>query len=149
MKKFLLIILLSVVCCLLSINFSFANGWTPACDPCGFCVGGEKPTNWDNCMDCIQKEGYAWTVLGCIPSGPGGFIQIVLQTAVRVIGGITFLAFLYGGFTLLTSSGDVKKITKGKTIVMSSIIGLLFIIFSVFILKLVGYEILKIPGFGP
>jgi len=149
MKKLLLILVLIIFNFQFSIFNCFANDWTPACDPCGFCVGGEKPTNWDGCMECSQKEDYTWTVLGCIPSGPGGFIQIVLQAAVRVIGGVTFLAFLYGGFILLTSSGDVKKINKGKTIVMSSVVGLLFILFSVFILRLVGYEILRIPGFGP
>ena len=133
---------------MLHATCSFANGWTPACDLCGFCVGGEKPANWDQCVACLAQEDKDWTVLGCIPTNAGGFIQIILQTAVKVIGGIAFLAFLYGGFTLLTSGGDVTKISKGKTIVTSAVVGLLMIIFAVFILRLVGYEILKIPGFG-
>ena len=99
-------------------------------------------------MDCLQREGYTWTVLGCIPTSPGGFVQTILQTIIGVAGGIAFLAFLFGGFTLLTSKGDVEKIMAGKSMVMSSLVGLLLIIFSIFILRLIGYEILKIPGFG-
>lgn len=130
-------------------NFSFAQapGWTPACDPCGFCVGGEKPADWEKCVACLSQKGKTWTVLGCIPTNPGGFIQIIIKTTVKIIGGTTFLALLYGGFLLLTSGGEVEKINKGKTIVTSSIIGLLVVIFSVFILRLIGVEILKIPGF--
>lgn len=146
MKNFLLVILLLFGFSFLIFNFSFA--FTPACDPCGFCVGGEKPAQYDQCVACLQKKGYDWTVLGCIPTTPGGAVQTILQVAIRIIGGIAFLAFLYGGFLLLTSSGDVEKINKGKTIVASSIIGLLMVIFAVFILRVVGFEILKIPGFG-
>ena len=123
-------------------------GFTPACDPCGFCVGGDKPANWDQCSACLQSADYTWTVLGCIPSSPGGFTQTILKTAVTMIGGVAFLALLYGGFLLLTSSGDIRKINKGKTIVASAIVGLLMILFSVFILRTIGYEILRIPGFG-
>jgi len=133
---------------MLHVTISLANGWTPACDPCGFCVGGQKPTDWDQCSACLAQEGKNWTILGCIPNSPGGFIQIVLQTAVKMIGGIAFLAFLYGGFLLLTSSGEVQKITQGKTILMSAIVGLLMVVFAVFLLRLIGLEILKIPGFG-
>ena len=161
MKKFLsvlILLILTLITNYLITNYSFAQiatpttapgaGFTPACDPCGFCVGGDKPANWDQCSACLQSEGYSWTVLGCIPSSPGGFTQTILKTAVTMIGGVAFLALLYGGFLLLTSSGDVRKINKGKTIVASAIVGLLMILFSVFILRTIGYEILRIPGFG-
>ncbi|MBL7150818.1 hypothetical protein ISS86_02720 [Candidatus Microgenomates bacterium] len=148
MKKLLPIFLFFVFCFLFFVNYSFIHAFTPACDLCGFCVGGEKPANWDQCVACLAEEGKDWTVLGCIPTNAGGFIQIILQTAVKMIGGIAFLAILYGGFMLLTSGGDITKISKGKTIVTSAVVGLLMIVFSVFILRLVGYEILKIPGFG-
>lgn len=123
-------------------------GFTPTCDPCGFCVGGTKPTDWDDCVACLDQEDKTWTILGCIPTSPGGFVQTILQTVISVAGGIAFLAFLFGGFTLLTSRGDVRKIIAGKSMLISSIVGLLLIIFSIFILRLIGYEILKIPGFG-
>ncbi|MBL7159536.1 hypothetical protein ISS85_03605 [Candidatus Microgenomates bacterium] len=157
MKKLLSLILILIFLTLIT-NYSITNycfSFTPACDPCGFCVGApDPPANYDACMDCLfkpddtPKEGFTWTVLGCIPSDAGGFIQIILQTAVKMIGGVAFLALLYGGFLLLTSSGDIQKINKGKTIVGSAIVGLLMILFSVFILRTIGYEILRIPGFG-
>lgn len=99
-------------------------------------------------MDCLSQEGKTWTVLGCIPTDSGAFVQIILQTAVKMIGGVAFLALLYGGFLLLTSGGDIQKINQGKTIVTSAVVGTLLILFSVFLLRLIGLEILKIPGFG-
>lgn len=152
MKKLLLtILLLTINYSLLTIS-SFAQEptWTPACDPCGLCV--EVPTpppDYNQCIACLAQEGKTWTVIGCIPTSAGGFVQIILEVAVKMIGGIAFLALLYGGFLLLTSGGDVQKITKGKAIVASVILGVVLVIFSVFILKQVGVVILQIPGFGP
>lgn len=134
-------------------NTAFAQG---ACDLCGYCEGGQKPNDYDACMTCLYdgptatdapKEGVSWTVLGCIKTDPGSFTEQILQLVTAVIGGIMFLVFLFGGFKLLTSAGDPQQLATGKRLVTSSIIALLLIIFSLVILRFVGVEILKLPGF--
>lgn len=121
---------------------------TPTCDQCGFCQGGEKPDDWQQCMDCYNRPSHTWTVLGCIPNTASGLGQSVLSLVVAVAGGIAFLAFLYGAFLILTAKGDREQLEHGKDITVKSLAGLFIILFAVFILNFVGVEILRIPGFG-
>ena len=46
------------------------------------------------------------------------------------------------------SSGNPESMNEGKEIVSSAITGLLIILFSVFILKVLGVDIFCLPGFG-
>jgi Co/Zn/Cd efflux system component len=62
-------------------------------------------------------------------------------------GGIAFLLILFGGFQIMVSAGNPEQMNAGKEMVTSAIAGLLLIIFSVFLLRLIGYNILRIPGF--
>ena len=63
-------------------------------------------------------------------------------------GGIAFLFMLLGAFQMITSAGNPDSISAGKDRFTSAIIGLLFVIFSVLLLQIIGAGILKIPGFG-
>lgn len=63
-------------------------------------------------------------------------------------GGIAFLLSVWGGITILLAAGNPEKINEGKEIIGSAITGLLFIILSVFLLRLIGFDILQLPGFG-
>ncbi|MBI4067354.1 hypothetical protein HY407_03145 [Candidatus Gottesmanbacteria bacterium] len=142
------------------ISFALAQSPTesitgsPTCDLCGWCAGGEKPGSWEACQACIYTEdgsiepGAYWTVAGCLSTKPEMFVKSVLNVVFAVSGGLAFLAFIGGSALVLTSSGNPEKLNNGKSIVISSILGLLLIIFSVFILRFVGVDILRIPGFG-
>jgi len=91
------------------------------------------------------------TALGCVPVGKGrsteDFIVWFLQRLIGVSGGIAFLLTIFGGFKILTSAGNPKGVQAGREIITSALIGLLFIIFSLFLLELIGVKILGIPGF--
>ena len=131
----------------------------PTCDRCGWCgrydpTPKPSPYNWENCTKCLyptpnvlDQQSY-YTLAGCIKTEPGPFVQKILSIAFGVAGGLTFLSVLYGSGVILSSKGDPLNIKNGKDIITSSLIGLLLIIFSVFLLKVVGVDILKIPGFG-
>jgi hypothetical protein len=133
-----------------------AGGPVETCDLCGKC-GEQQPPDWEKCNSCltnpshIDAEGnltYTWTVIGCLPTSPGGFTQAALKVLTSIVGGISFLALLYGGGMMLTSSGRPERIEAGKSILISAIGGLLLVVFAVFILKFIGLEILSLPGFG-
>ena len=47
-----------------------------------------------------------------------------------------------------TSQGNPEKLKKAQEMLTSCIMGLMLIIFSVLILRLIGVDILKIPGFN-
>jgi hypothetical protein len=116
----------------------------PQPGPCDAVSGTEKTI----CEDCINNQKGAYTALGCIPvSSPAAFISKVLKLSIGLVGGLAFLLILYGGFQVLTSSGEPEKLNTGKEIIFSAIAGLLMIVFSLIILRIIGYDILQIPQF--
>lgn len=102
--------------------------------------------NTNNILCADNKS--ANTAIGCIPTDPQGFISKFLGFGVGIGGGIAFLLILFGGLQILTSAGNPEKMNAGRELVSAAISGLLLIIFSVFLLRLIGYNILGLPGFG-
>jgi len=76
-------------------------------------------------------------------------INNILKYSMGIGGIIAFLLIVFGGFQIILSAGNPEKIKAGKEMITSAITGLLLIIFSVFILRLIGVNILGIPGFKP
>ena len=100
------------------------------------------------CKDCIG-QGKIWTAIGCLSPDFGSFVsQQLLGFGVGIAGGIAFLYFLYGAFLFLTSQGNPEQIAHAREIIMSALLGLLLIIFSVFLLRVISVDILKLPGFS-
>ena len=110
--------------------------------------GGEKA----RCVDCLKGTGQSvgvWTGVGCVRSNIGSFIQeTLLGWGVGLAGGISMLCIMYAAFMMQTSGGEAEKIKKAQQLMTSCITGLMLIIFSVFILQLIGVRILRIPGFN-
>jgi len=51
-----------------------------------------------------------------------------------------------GAIQILTSAGNPDKVKAGKELITSALSGLLLVILSIFLLKLIGVDILHIPG---
>ena len=89
------------------------------------------------------------TAIGDIdPDNLQSFTRSLLSIAFGVAGGVAFLLMLFGALQIMTSSGDPEKMKSGSELITSALTGLLFIIFSIFLLKLIGVTVLEIPGFG-
>ena len=139
------------------------------CDMCGFCQGQvEVPTNWATCRNCLYPEAtsfpaesnktliglpqpdvnHYYTMLGCLSTNPGEFSLQITKFFFSIIGGIAFLSFLYGSVIIATSQANAERLNYGKRVVYASIAGLLFVIFSTFLIRLIAVDIFKIPAFG-
>ena len=102
---------------------------------------------------CVQ-EGHGpatsdpWinTALGCVPVRIDSFVEWLLPSLFGVAGGIAFLLMVYGFISLATSGGQPDKVKGAKETITSAITGLVVAIFSLFILRLIAIDILKIPG---
>lgn len=116
------------------------------------CNQVKDPTQKETCEECFNKKKGVWTALGCIPYGEGGNATSIVQAFIRIGlgigGGVVVLMVLAGGFILSTSQGDPKRVDEAKAMITSAIMGLVFIIFSITILRFIGVRILQIPGFG-
>ena len=96
------------------------------------------------CEKCLPNGVY--TALGCLPTSPQAFASTVLTLGLGIGGGLALLLMLYGSFLVSTSAGNPEQSQKGKAVVSGAIMGLLFIIFSVVLLKIIGIDILHLPG---
>lgn len=96
--------------------------------------------------DCGSTKIY--TAIGCIPvlekDGGKAFLTFILRWATGVGGGIAFLLILYGGFIVMTSTGNPERLKAGQELLTSAISGLILLIFSVFVLNFIGINILGI-----
>lgn len=90
------------------------------------------------------KKGIS-TALGCLPfEDPDKLAVLFLRIGLGIGGGIAFLMIIFAGFIISTSSGDPKRLNSGKELLGAAIGGLILLIFSVFILRLLGVNILGI-----
>jgi len=98
------------------------------------------------CNGKDDSEGIV-TALGCIKIQTGNdLVSTILTLAIGIGGGLALALILYGVFIVTTSAGMPDKLKAGSEIITSAIIGLLFILLSIFLFKLIGYNILGIPG---
>jgi len=109
-------------------------------------LAGIQPTECDT--PAGPKTGIQ-TALGCIPTkDTTQFVGWLLESVIKIAGGIAFLLIIFGAIKVLTSSGNPEAVKAGQEMITSALMGLIFIIFSLFLLELIGVKILKIPGFG-
>jgi len=115
------------------------------------CISQSSPTPKSSPVNplCNGDKGID-TAIGCISvlESPEAFLGDILRWAVGVGGGIAFLLIVYASFIIMTSSGNPERLKAGQELLTSAISGLVLLIFSVFILKLIGIDILKLCKFG-
>jgi hypothetical protein len=95
-------------------------------------------------------DGQIDTALGCISTSVDAtgdsFFGSIIKIAVGLGGGLALILMLYGVFIVTTSAGIPDKLKEGQEVITSAVSGLIFIILSVFLLNLIGINILGIPG---
>src|SRR3989338_8581457 len=94
------------------------------------------------------KNNVCKTALGDISTDPAGFAGKILSIAIGLAGGIALILMVIGSVRVLTSSGDQQRLAGGRDMIVAALAGLLFLIFSVLILRFIGIHILGgITGF--
>ncbi|NTU46218.1 hypothetical protein HGA88_01185 [Candidatus Roizmanbacteria bacterium] len=122
------------------------------------CTPIKNNSERNECLTCVgalggsnsaQNSGGIWTAVGCVDFQLSGFIEKnLLGMGIGFGGAVASLCIIYAAFTMQTSRANPEKIKKAQEVLTSCIIGLLLIIFSIFILRLIGYDILMLPGFS-
>lgn len=89
------------------------------------------------------------TAIGCIHTNPINFIEDLFKFLTAIGGGFAFLLMLLGAFQMVSSAGNPETLQAGRDRFQSALIGLLFVIFAVLLLKIIGVDILALPEFKP
>lgn len=119
------------------------------------CIGDCNP-NLNSGITCTPTGGGTGisTAIGCIPianatgdNGQNLLIGFILKWAIGIGGGIAFLLILAAGFQIMTSRGDPNQLKAGQELMTSAIAGLLLLVFSIIILRIIGFDILQIKIF--
>ncbi len=120
-------------------------------DPCANLSDNPAKSDdpYDQCKKCVEAaESGTWTALGCIPNEPADLVGWIITVGAGIAGGIAFLLILWGAAQIVLSSGVPEKIQAGKEIITSAVVGLVFIFCSILILRIIGVQILGIPGWS-
>ncbi len=97
------------------------------------------------CLDCAGHGKY-YSGVGCVSMNLTSFIsETLLGLGVSLGGLFALLCIIYSAFRIQTSQGNPETIKKAQETLTSCILGLILIIFAIFILRLIGVDILRIP----
>ncbi len=115
-------------------------------DPCSLLSGNDRVA----CRQCMGTEdnptNNVWTVFGCINMGSSGSIfNFFFNLLSYMVGGIAALLLIYASFLYMTSGGDSEKIKRAQTLITAIVSGILFIIFSIMIMRFVGITLFDLP----
>ena len=87
------------------------------------------------------------TDFGCFPNDPVGFTQKFYRIGLEFVAGIALLALIYGGYIVMTSRGDPRRLSIGKSYIFYAIAGLLLAIFGFVFIQTIVVDVLHVPGF--
>lgn len=133
--------------CSTVILVNSGGGGTPTPPPGGTPLPTAVPTLSPSCITSSGDDGIN-TAIGCIPvSDSTIFTAFLLRWALGIGGGVALLLMSYAGIMISTSAGDPQKLQAGKELLTAAIAGLILLLFSVFVLELIGVRIFNLPGF--
>lgn len=93
-------------------------------------------------------SGKVCTDLGEVSTqSPFEFVSNIYGMGLGLIGGIALLAIIYGGYLILSSQGEPRKIQDGKQYIFYAIVGMFMAFAGFAIYGIIGGDVLKIPGF--
>lgn len=110
---------------------------TPPCD-----ITTQTGHNGEIIQNCTAVQ----TALGKIETDPALFVKKIFSILLSISGGIALILIIVSGYHFVASQGNPEKIQGARETLTSAIVGLLFIIFSMVILEVIGVDILHIPG---
>lgn len=88
------------------------------------------------------------TAIGRVNANPSGIITVVFRLVLSISGVLAVFLIIMSGYKLTSSRGNPEQVQQAREQFTSAIIGLLFLVFSLVILQLIGTDILGLCYFG-
>lgn len=104
---------------------------------------GAGPCAKPDASGCISFP----TAIGNINTTPGEFIKGLFGILLSLAGGVALVMIIYSGYRIMMSQGNKEGLQAARDTMTAAIVGLLFLIFSMVILQIIGVDILNLPNF--
>ena len=95
-------------------------------------------TELEDCKTCVTEINGYYSAFGCIPFKVEGFVNWFVSFAIAFAGIVSMYCLVLNSLRMQLSRGDAQGIEKARQNIVSCILGILLIIFSVFILRIAG-----------
>lgn len=88
------------------------------------------------------------TAVGSIPTDPAKFIKTIFTILLSMAGGWAVYLIITAGYMLMFSQGDAEGVKEARERITSAIVGLVFMLLSLVILRVIGVDIFALPTFS-
>jgi len=99
------------------------------------------------CFACENNKG-VWTGIGCLPTDVSGLIKSLFTTFTGILGAFIFFCVVSNGLKIMASRGNPEAMKKGQEAITGCVVGFVVLALSVIFLKIVGVDILQLPGWS-
>jgi hypothetical protein len=135
-----------------SINDPSAPETQPSSTPCptGGCNIGVSCSGGSSDSQVLSRcpKGVCDTALGPLQTDLSKLLTQIFSIVLAIAGVAALGLIIASGYRLMVSQGNPEQVKGAREQLTAAIIGLLFIVFSLVILQVIGANILKIPGFN-
>lgn len=109
-------------------------------------VGSGETTGGDSSIPCKPTCSIGGILEFDVSDSGGQTVTTILLVSISIAAVIAFILAGFGAVQIVASAGNPTKINQGREMIISAISGLLFIVFAVSILEIIGANILNLPG---
>jgi len=83
------------------------------------------------------------TAIGCINFNDiNALTRFFLQWFIGIGGGVALVLIVLASYKIMTSQGDPRRLQGGQELFTSALAGLILLVFSVFLLRVLGVDVL-------
>lgn len=91
-------------------------------------------------------NGFCNTAIGAIKFNPTDLVKVFFGIILSIAGALAVILIIISGYRLTASQGNPEAIQGAREQLIAAIVGLLFVILSFTILRLIGISILNLAG---
>lgn len=113
---------------------------TGICTMVTLCAGKAMALTVQEGAEAARADGMPENLVG-----PDGVFTQITNTVLYVVGAISVLMLVWGGFRYIISGGDSKKVTDAKNTILYAILGLIIAFFAYAIVNFVLNTISPTP----
>jgi len=95
-------------------------------------------------VDCARGEGARQNLFG----GSGSLFKIVTDVLLFLIGAVSVIMLIIGGFRYVVSNGDSSQVTNAKNTILYSVIGIIVALLAYAIINFVVSSFIAQPAQG-